>query len=124
MRRFADRLLLETLLVVPLVRVALTLLPFRFVQRMVDRARPRSRSQVSQDQIARTVISVASRVPGASCLTQVVSAALLSARHGHRSTMRLGVTRTAGKLVAHAWLESDGRVILGEPEPGTFVTLG
>ncbi len=126
MRRFADRVLLEALLVVPLARIAVAILPFRVVHRAVEavmrrRARP---SLVPQERIARAVASVARRVPGASCLTQVVAASLLSARYGHDATLRLGVAKNEGKVVAHAWLESEGRVVLGEPEPGLFVTLG
>ncbi|HEY0160901.1 MAG TPA: lasso peptide biosynthesis B2 protein [Thermoanaerobaculia bacterium] len=126
MPRFADRLLLEALLVVPLARVAVALLPFRVVHRMVDAAMRRrgKASQVPRERIAATVARVARGVPGASCLTQVVAAALLSARYGHEATLRLGVTRQDDRVAAHAWLESEGRVILGEPEPGTFVMLG
>lgn len=126
MRPFADRLLLEALLVVPLARIAVAILPFRVVHRAVETAMRRrgKASDVPRERIAAAVARVARRVPGASCLTQVVAAALLSARYGHAATLRLGVTRQEDRVAAHAWLESEGRVILGEPEPGTFVILG
>jgi hypothetical protein len=126
MRRFADRVTLEALLVVPLVRVAIAVLPFRMVHRAVDAAQRRRRAtpDVPQERIAAAVASVSRRVPGATCLTQVVAAALLSARHGHPAALRLGVAKSEGRVVAHAWLENEGRVVLGEPEPGLFVALG
>lgn len=125
MRRFADRVVLEALVAVPLARLAVALLPFRVIHRAIEAAmRHRgSPSNVPRERIARAVVRVARRVPGASCLTQVVGAALLFACHGHEATVRLGVARADGPVAAHAWLESDGVVVLGEPEPGTFVML-
>lgn len=126
MPRFADRVTLEALVAVPLVRIAIAVLPFRVVHRAVDAALRRRRPvpDVPQERIAAAVASVARRVPGATCLIQVVAAAFLSARHGHPAALRLGVAKSEGRITAHAWLESEGRVILGEPEPGLFVALG
>lgn len=123
MRRLADRVLLEALVVVPLVRIAITLLPFRVVHRFVATRKRRMNADVPRERIARAVTAVARRVPRATCLTQVVAAALLCARHGHATELRLGVTKNGGHLAAHAWLESEGRAVFGEPEPGTFVVL-
>jgi hypothetical protein len=116
---------LEALVMVPLARLAVALLSFRAVHRAVEAAqRHRGRpSNVPRERIARAVVRVGRRVPGASCLTQVVAAALLCARYGHEATVRLGVTRSGDHVAAHAWLESEGVVVLGEPEPGTFVML-
>ena len=126
MPRFVDRVLMETWLVVPLVRLAIAVLPFGLVHRAVERAagRRRSASDVSQERIASAVARVSHHIPGANCLTQVIAAALLSARHGHAATFRLGVAKSEGRLAAHAWLENEGRVVIGEPEPGLFVALG
>jgi hypothetical protein len=53
-------------------------------------------------------------VPGASCLTQALAAQYLLARSGHRSQLRVGVAQDpSGRLLAHAWLVSDGRVVIG-----------
>src|SRR5687768_3360335 len=111
MPRFADRVVLEALVVVPLVRIAIAVLPFRVVHRAVDAAlrRRRRAPDVPQGRIASAVAGVARRVPGATCLIQVVAAALLSAWHGHPAALRLGVAKSKGRVVAHAWLESEGR---------------
>ena len=113
----------EATLAVVLMRAALTLLPFRAVHRFVLTRPRREHPNVSREEIARAVMSAARRVPHATCLTQVLAASLLCARHGHAAELRLGVTKSNGRLAAHAWLESEGRAIFGEPEPGTFIAL-
>jgi hypothetical protein len=120
-------LLMEASCVVPLVRVALSLLPFRVVHRAIaaaTRKLHRSTSSTSRtpERITWAVAVVAARVPRASCLTQALAATLLLVRHGHAATLRLGVAKNDdGTLRAHAWLESGGRAILGEPAPGAFI---
>ena len=60
-------------------------------------------------------VRVASRVvPFASCLTQAQGAQIMLARHGVETTVCLGVRDAAdGELAAHAWLNSDGEIVLG-----------
>jgi hypothetical protein len=124
------RLLAEAAFVVPTVRLALTLLPFRIVHRGIAaatrRSHRRSASSASQtpERIARMIAAVAARVPRASCLTQALAATLLLARDGHAATLRVGVAKNEdGSLRAHAWLESGGQTLLGGPDSGAFVHL-
>ena len=118
------RLTVAAWIVVPAVRLAVAVLPFRFLHRLAARTPRRSRSAIPPDRIARAVNDVAQRLPGTTCLPQVLAAAYLCSRYGHTATLRLGVGESEGRLTAHAWLESEGRAILGEPEPGTFIALG
>ena len=120
------RLLAEAAVVVPIIRIALTLLPFRMVHRAIaaaTRALRRSGAmQFPADRITWAVTAVAARVPRATCLTQALAATLLLVRHGHAATLRVGVAKNDdGTLRAHAWLESGGQAILGEPAAGAFV---
>ena len=119
-------LLAQTAIVVPLVRVALTILPFRLVHRAIAATTTRTRHSQSQtpERIARMVAAVAARVPRATCLTQALAAAVLLARHGHPATLRVGVAKNEdGTLRAHAWLESGGHTLLGGPDSGAFAQL-
>jgi hypothetical protein len=118
------RLTAAAWIVVPAVRLAVAILPYRFVHRLAGRAPSRSPSEISSERIARAVHDVAQRLPGTTCLTEVLAAAYLCSRYGHAATPRLGIGRSEAGITAHAWLESEGRAILGEPEPGTFVALG
>lgn len=64
--------------------------------------------------LAWAVRAAARRVPRASCLTQSLALEALLAQAGHRSTLRIGVARkNDGTFEAHAWVESEGRVLIG-----------
>lgn len=50
------------------------------------------------------------------CLTQALAAELLLRRRGYRAHTRIGVAKGyKGNLEAHAWVESDGQVVVGGP---------
>ena len=122
------RLLLSAAVMVAVVRAGLWVVPFtrlretlkRFVWRMEKRRRP-----VSVERVVWTV-QVASRyVPAATCLTQALAAQVLLGREGYESSLRLGVARgERGKLQAHAWVECQGKVVIGQTEAlPTFTPL-
>jgi len=54
-------------------------------------------------------------VPCATCLTQAMAARMLLSIYGHKADLRIGVLREDDDLKAHAWLEKDGRVLIGGP---------
>jgi hypothetical protein len=100
-------------------RIALWLLPFRVVQRIspkVDRACSafQKRSEFSRDR-GIWAIQVASRyVPRASCLTQALATQALLGFSRIPTSVRIGVAKSkAGNFEAHAWLESDGEILMG-----------
>jgi Transglutaminase-like superfamily len=54
----------------------------------------------------------------ASCLTQALAGWIMLTRHGVESRVQIGVSSPARHgFRAHAWLETGGRVILGDDEP-------
>ena len=61
-------------------------------------------------------VRVVSRfVPMATCLTQALATQALLGRAGIQTQLRLGVLRDeSGVFRAHAWVECDGRVLIGE----------
>jgi hypothetical protein len=66
------------------------------------------------EDVAWAIRRVSRFVPRATCLTQAVAGRLMLARRGHTSRVNIGVARAAGGgLRAHAWLESDGVVVIG-----------
>ena len=112
------RLYLRALATVVVIRMALTLLPSRLIIRGVARLssdRPGARTKgLDPRMIAQAVERVSLRVPGATCLTQALAAHMMLHTHGHRSSLCLGVARTEqGDFRAHAWLESQGRIVIG-----------
>jgi hypothetical protein len=63
-------------------------------------------------------VSVTRRyVPAATCLTQALVTKFLLDRYGHHAIMRIGVRRSdSGLFQAHAWVESNGKVVIGGSE--------
>lgn len=58
------------------------------------------------------------------CLPQTLTLAWLLGRHGVAVQLRLGVRTTNGRLLAHAWLEADGRALgAAVDEAGPFQPL-
>ena len=118
---WADRsLLIETAFLVWAVRLALWLLPFRTVAsllgRMVPAApRPKDQSQDFIDRAGQAVMLTSRMVPKATCLTQALATQVLISRHGYEARLHIGVAKNGEeRLEAHAWLVSNGRVVIGD----------
>jgi hypothetical protein len=116
------RLLAEAPLWVAAVRMGLWVVRFPSLRRFLD-ARIRVRSNGTWDDrppIERIIwaVRIASlHLPRASCLTQALAAQILLGRRGHAADLRIGVARGVdGVLEAHAWLDCQGRVVIGGSE--------
>ena len=111
-----------------LVRLALAVLRFpafiRLAARLARPPRPPLRTgYVFPEQLAAAVARASKLVPGASCLARAFTLRILLVRHGHPAEVQIGVARGEdGHLTAHAWVESEGRVI-GDELAGEFRRL-
>jgi hypothetical protein len=117
----ADRsLVIRSVLLVGAARLALWVLPFNTARRLF--ARPARHSPVPHPTTERIgwAISVAKRfVPKANCLPQALAAESLLTRNGYPVELRIGVVKTdQGGLEAHAWVESGGRLVVGDLTQG------
>jgi Transglutaminase-like superfamily len=123
------RLLLAASLLQAGIGLGLMVLPYRKVRSLADRlagmgSRRLSVRPASVDRIALAVTRSARSVPGATCLTQALAARVLLERRGHPARVRVGITRTENAdLLAHAWVESGGRVVLGGADLGRYASL-
>jgi Transglutaminase-like superfamily len=112
----SDRVqLLQVFLLLLGVRLGLGLLPFRVVLQQVQRLGA-SRSPVQP--IGHTVwlVNASSRyMPGGvKCLARALTTQLLLTRQGYAPDLRIGVAKAVtGDLEAHAWIEYQGRVVIG-----------
>ena len=61
--------------------------------------------------------------PFSTCLSGALALQRLLSRNGHASTLHIGVARDASDFVAHAWIERDGTVLIGEDERLAYTTL-
>jgi Transglutaminase-like superfamily len=104
-------------------RIALSVLPWRTASKLLA-ASGRRRSYSSTDRLTWAIQSASRFVPRATCLAKAIALQALLARRGRVAILHLGVktTRTAG-FEAHAWLELDGQIILGEGAQQGFATL-
>ena len=87
----------------------------RKFQEPADARGPIHDERIHDERVVAWSVAAASRlVPGANCLTQALAGQLLLARRGRASRIRIGVRPGPnGALLAHAWLLSGSRVLLG-----------
>lgn len=113
-------LYIHTWLLLFRIRLMLWVLPYRRWRQIaaqmiyIEHERQLERPQI--DQLTRAVKVMSRYVPHASCLTQAIAAQTLLANQGQHSQLRVGVTQNGGKLEAHAWVQVDGRIVIGGRE--------
>lgn len=71
------------------------------------------------------LVTVAGRYSplGTSCLKEALVLSWLMSQRGMPTTLRIGVAHRHGDLAAHAWLEQNGRIILGEADADAYAPL-
>jgi hypothetical protein len=110
------------------IRLALWVLPFARVRRLVARwgrpARPGSGGRRRPDVMVRAVTLAARFIPRGSCLTQALAMEVLMRRAGFRPRLQIGLMRDPdGTVRAHAWIENEGRVVIGDGALDRFEPL-
>lgn len=111
--------LLEAAVLLPLVHAMQQRLPFKRWRALLEQHEPpraKGSLQPAPVQVAWAVETARRWVPGEyKCLPTAYTAHWLLHRHGHASTIHVGVARdAAGKVEAHAWVDCDGRTLVGE----------
>jgi hypothetical protein len=97
-------------------RIALSILGFRRTRRLFAMRPSPHASDWSPHRVAWAVQAVSRVVPGSTCLVRSLTLERLLRSDGHPARLRLGIARSAtARLAAHAWVESDGAVLLAEP---------
>src|SRR5688500_1634911 len=114
------RLLLRAFVLVGTARLALWAMPFNTVRRLFVRSVRRSSSPYPTTERIGWAFSVAKQfIPRGICLPQALAAESLLTRSGYPVELRIGVAKTGdGRLDAHAWVESGGRLVVGDLTQG------
>lgn len=113
-------LFIETLLLVPTVRIAIWVVPYRILQKgFVRTLSPKTDAGGADwrqiEKITNFVRLTSRFVPFASCLTQALAALYLLRVKGQDAELKIGVKKDENaRFEAHAWLEKDGRIIIGK----------
>jgi len=127
----SDRaLLLSALAPLIAMRAALWTLTFARVSSIAAAmSRPRriraADARPSPDRIA-WAVSVASRIvpDGSNCLVRALATGIMLKRFDYPSELKIGVMKPAGGgLEAHAWLESEGTVVIGDFRLDRYIPL-
>lgn len=107
-------LLLSSFIILWFVRLSLSLIGYN---RMIHRVSFQPHLLVPSDALAlRVAISIRSAsalVPNPTCLVQALAAKILLGLRGYASQIKVGVRRDGDTFGAHAWLISDGKIVLG-----------
>ncbi|WP_414565656.1 MULTISPECIES: lasso peptide biosynthesis B2 protein [unclassified Anabaena] len=122
--------LIVTFFLLAAIRLGLVLIQFNQLLKLLtkishSREPLPSTNQVSVGKIVWTVDKVTPYVPGTKCLARALTTQVLMRRYGHSGELRLGVAKAeTGKLEAHAWIEYQGLVIIGNiPDLSRYIPL-
>ena len=86
--------------------------------------RVRKKAQVSVEVLSWAVSGVSRFVPQATCLTQALTLHVLLRRRRFESKIHIGVAKKEGELFeSHAWVESGGRVVIGDLDLKRFTSM-
>lgn len=113
-------LLLKVAFLLGVIKLGLRWLPFGTLLRLLSHVAEASiglpaPTPYAPDRIAWAVAVASSYLLRVRpCLVQALAVRLLLVRRGYPARLRLGVARGEhGRVQAHAWVETDGRVVIG-----------
>ncbi len=94
----------------------LWIMPFQCIQRSLPLVNP-VKNDISVSKLVWSVKMTSQFVPGTTCLTNALTGYSLLSKHGYFSLINIGVEKSSeGKFEAHAWLEYENKVVIGESE--------
>jgi hypothetical protein len=125
---------LKAFFLLNIIRLGMWLIPFRTLQHTLERLFPTPVTATGQSIFPEKILSakkvswavrtVSQYVPSATCLAQALTLHALLSREGISSDLAIGVARDdKSGIAAHAWVEIDGTVIIGEEERDRYTQL-
>jgi len=105
------------------IRLIIWGLPFSRVKKIADEMGKKKviKPQINIEKILWAINVTDPFVVKSTCLTKAITAQMLLSKHNYASKLRIGVIKDE-KFEAHAWLEVDGHVVVGNLEK-EFVSL-
>jgi len=117
---FVDQwLLVKAMFLLGAITLGLKLLSFQTLRRLVtSEVRPRTglpeQDRPAAERIAWAVRVAGRYVPATTCLSQALTVQRLIKSHGYPARLYIGVAKNeTGQLEAHAWVESQDKIIIG-----------
>jgi hypothetical protein len=122
-----QRLLIKTWILLGLIRLGMVLLPFSTLRKLLYRSRSilgGNNKEFPEDRLVWSVGVVSRFIPKATCLAQAITTQFLLQQAGHQARLHIGVTEAEkGGLKAHAWVESQGKVLIGGVDLNQYTHL-
>jgi hypothetical protein len=114
-----------------LVKAGLLVLPFKTMRRLLKidlEADPEAKFRDSEyeKKVVWAIEALCRRLPVfKNCLNRALATQLMLRKSGREAQLLIGVTRgPQGKFEAHAWLERDGKIVIGTlPDLGSYTPL-
>ena len=112
-------LLCKVTMLLAAIRLSLWVLPYpavrRFLDRLSQRSAPLEPGRLSAERLAWATTIAGRIIPGGGhCLTQALTLRTFMSRRGYPARICYGVRGVEGApLMAHAWVEHDGTVLIG-----------
>jgi hypothetical protein len=103
-------------------RAALWLRPSEAVRQMLFSER-RSAARCPIEKLVWAVEVANQYVPRGTCLTRALVMEHLLQRNGMSYRFCIGVKEESGGVVAHAWIECDGEVVIGGPSVSPYTPI-
>ena len=116
---FEDKhILIKSFFLLWIIRIMLWILPFSVIQKVIGKFIIVSGEShdIPLKKLTWAVAVMSRYVPKATCLTRALAAQILLTGQNYRSNLKIGVSKAEGNFEAHAWLESDNKIVLGESE--------
>ena len=115
---FSEKILfIKAWVLLGIIRLGLSLLPFitlRNVLRVIGPSIAGADEQLSVDQLVWAVGAASRLIPKTTCLAQALAIQLFLKQSGREAHVHIGVDDgEGGRLDAHAWVESRGKVLFG-----------
>ena len=110
-------LFIEAVFWLGLARLAVLMVPFRFIAPLLGRHKadtPEQSMPGPLKQISQAVNIMSRHLPWeCKCLAQAIAAKMILKRKGFSSTLYLGMARDEKKFKAHAWVRSGNIIVTG-----------
>ena len=120
-------LFIKAWILLGIVRLGLFLLRFTTLKKVLTTASllmAKVDQELPEDRLLWAVGTASRYVPKATCLAQALTAHLFLKQSRQQASLHIGVKGSEeGRINAHAWVESRGKVIIGGPNPGDFTSL-
>lgn len=109
----------QSLFLIWIIRIGLWLFPFKSLDKWLSYfdstdVENRNTDWTTIDNVVKSVKACSHYVPYASCLTQALATRKLLQMKGQHSQLKIGVKKDNENFAAHAWIEIDGRIIIGK----------